>query len=169
MLTPSERRVLVALLCWIASGIVLDAFLAHRPHSLVPLLGPERAQDVALAGGGDAAALAALAAPSSAAFSPGAAKARAASGSPHGRKLAYDAEGRLDLNVADSTELVLLPGVGPALAGRILAARAGRGRFRSPQDLLEVRGIGEKTLAKLLPKVVVRAAQDSLAADSTGR
>src|SRR5262245_37841561 len=155
MLTPSERRLLVALLCWLASGLALDALLTHRPRALVPWLGPERARDVTLAGrdGGDGAgAYAALAAASA----PGKSHPRPAG--RRGRGFVYDAEGRLDLNLADSTELVLLPGVGPALASRILAARQKRGRFQTPRDLLEVRGIGEKTLAKLLPKVAVRTA-----------
>jgi competence ComEA-like helix-hairpin-helix protein len=167
MLTPSERRVLVALLCWLATGIVLDAVVEHRPQALVPLLGPERSLDVALAGrdpGDGGTAVAALAA-FAATTVPG--KSHARPGPGRGRGHVYDALGRLDLNLADSTDLVLLPGVGPALAGRILAAREKKGRFLSPQDLLDVRGIGEKTLAKLLPKVAVRTAQDSLAADTT--
>jgi competence protein ComEA len=160
MLTPSERRVLIALVTWLAAGAALDAVLAHRPRLLVPWLGPERAAQVALAGASDAEATVA-ASPS------GHAPAHAAAPKPRGRAFVYDAQGRLDLNLADSTELVLLPGVGPALAGRILEARAHRGRFREPRDLLEVRGIGEKTLAKLLPKIAVRADQDSLAARPT--
>lgn len=163
MLTPSERRVLVALVCWLVSGLLLDAVLAHRPRALVPLLGPERASSVALAGQDAGEPGAALAAPSSAG------KTHPRPDAKRGRSVAYDAQGRLDLNLCDSTELVLLPGVGPALAGRILAARRTRGRFQSPRDLLDVRGIGEKTLAKLLPKVAVRTAQDSLVADSTRR
>jgi competence ComEA-like helix-hairpin-helix protein len=166
MLTPSERRVVVALACWLVFGLLLDAIVLHRPKTLVPLLGPERAAQVTLAGRDPeddrGAAFAA-------AFATAPGKAHARPAPPRGRALAYDAQGRLDLNLADSTELVLLPGVGPALAGRILAARAERGRFASPRDLLEVRGIGEKTLAKLLPKVAVRTVQDSLAADSTRR
>ena len=164
MLTPSERRVLVALACWLASGLALDAVLLHRPRMLVPLLGPERAASVVAAGrdpdDAAGAAFAALPAPGKAHTPPAPAR---------GRALAYDSAGRLDLNLADSIELVLLPGVGPALAGRILAARSQKGRFGSARDLLGVRGIGEKTLAKLLPKVAVRTAQDSLAADSTRR
>src|SRR5262245_35954506 len=158
MLTPSERRVLVALVSWLALGAALDAVLAHRPRLLVPWLGPERAAHVALAGAADAEAGA------STATGPGRPPAHAAAPARRGRGFVYDAQGRLDLNLADSTELVLLPGVGPALAGRILEARAHRGRFRDPKDLLEVRGIGEKTLAKLLPKIAVRADKDSLAA-----
>jgi competence protein ComEA len=157
MLTPSERRVLIVLVCWLAAGAVLDAVLAHRPRLLVPWLGPERAAQVALAGAAD---LEADAAPSTVAP---ASTRKGAGPKPRGRAFVYDAQGRLDLNLADSTELVLLPGVGPALAGRILEARTRRGRFRDAKDLLDVRGIGEKTLAKLLPKIAVRADQDSLA------
>lgn len=155
MLTPSERRVAIALVSWLAAGAVLDAVLAHRPRLLVPWLGPERAAQVALAGTAEAEDGSAP----RAAHAP----AHAAPAKPRGRGFVYDAQGRLDLNLADSTELVLLPGVGPALAGRILEARAQRGRFHDPKDLLEVRGIGEKTLAKLLPKIAVRADKDSLA------
>jgi competence protein ComEA len=168
MLTPTERRVAVALVCWLASGLVLDAVLLHRPRTLVPWLGPERAQGVSQAGGDTAPATALPVVPASASASPGA-RPRPRSSAPRGRSFVYDQDGRLDLNLADSTELVLLPGVGPALAGRILAARGRKGRFQSPRDLLEVRGIGEKTLAKLLPKVGVRTVQDSLAAGTAGR
>ena len=165
MLTPSERRVVVALLCWLASGLLLDVVLVRRPGALVPWLGPERAFEVTLAGGGESAEpQAAFASALAARKKPG-----HDAKSARGRAVVYDAQGRLDLNRADSTELLLLPGVGPALAGRILAERARRGAFRTAQDLLDVRGIGEKTLAKLLPKVAVAAAQDSLAADSSGR
>ena len=159
MLTPSERRVLVALVSWLAAGAALDAVLAHRPRLLAPWLGPERAAQVALAGAPEAQAGAPATTPG-----PTQAAAHAAVPQHRGRAFVYDAQGRLDLNLADSTELVLLPGVGPALAGRILGARTHRGRFRDPKDLLEVRGIGDKTLAKLLPKITVRADQDSLAA-----
>lgn len=59
----------------------------------------------------------------------------------------------LDLNRAGAEELERLPGVGPALARRILEARAARGRFRSPDELLEIRGIGPTTLERLRPRV----------------
>jgi competence protein ComEA len=66
-------------------------------------------------------------------------------------------DGYLDLNAADSLALVALPGIGPALAGRILAARAQRGRFGRLEELLEVRGIGAKRLEQLKGYVVVGA------------
>lgn len=62
----------------------------------------------------------------------------------------------LDLNRAGETDLTTLPGVGPALAARILELRSERGRFKDIRDLLEVRGIGEVTLERLRPLVTVR-------------
>lgn len=60
---------------------------------------------------------------------------------------------RLDLNRAGVEDLQLLPGIGPALAERIVAHRSREGRFREPEDLLAVSGIGPATLARLLPLV----------------
>jgi len=56
--------------------------------------------------------------------------------------------GPVDINRADTLELQGLPGVGPALARRIVEAR-GQAPFRSVDDLLRVRGIGPATLARL--------------------
>lgn len=58
-------------------------------------------------------------------------------------------DGLIDLNNADQTELETLPGVGPALAQRIIAWRDENGRFHSVDDLLAVSGIGDKVLAGL--------------------
>jgi competence protein ComEA len=64
-------------------------------------------------------------------------------------------DGRVVLNRASEEDLTKLPGIGPSRAKAILALRARIGRFRAPQDLLRVKGIGRKTLARLLPMVVV--------------
>src|SRR5262245_34897041 len=61
----------------------------------------------------------------------------------------------IDVNSADSAELVRIPGVGPVTAQSILAARADR-RFASIDDLDRVRGIGPKTLEKIRPYVIVK-------------
>lgn len=61
----------------------------------------------------------------------------------------------VNLNRTDSAGLESLPGIGPALAGRILARRR-QARFERVDDLLEVRGIGPATLGRLRPLVVVR-------------
>jgi len=62
---------------------------------------------------------------------------------------------KLDLNKATAAELDALPGIGPAIAARIIEQRKRAGGFRSVEDLLEVRGIGEKTLAKFRQWVYV--------------
>jgi len=67
--------------------------------------------------------------------------------------------GKLDLNGATLTELDGLPGIGPALAQRILDERARVGGFRRVDDLLDVRGIGEKTLSRFRAYVYVSGPQ----------
>lgn len=56
----------------------------------------------------------------------------------------------VNINTAPAEELEIIPGVGPVLAGRIVERRA-RGRFRRPEDLLGVKGIGPKSLQKMRP------------------
>jgi len=65
------------------------------------------------------------------------------------------ATGPLDLNTATVAQLDTLPGVGPVLAGRIVAWRQENGRFTQVDDLGEVQGIGDATLARLRPLVRV--------------
>ena len=48
----------------------------------------------------------------------------------------------LNVNTATADELEDLPGIGPALAERILAWRAGNGPFSGPEDLQQVSGVG---------------------------
>lgn len=57
----------------------------------------------------------------------------------------------IDPNAASATELRRLPGIGPALAARIVAYRDSAGPFRKPTDLARVKGIGARTLARLQP------------------
>lgn len=59
----------------------------------------------------------------------------------------------VDLNEASIGELDSLPGIGKALAERIIAQRP----YRTVDDLRKVKGIGDKTLEKLRPHVVVRS------------
>jgi competence ComEA-like helix-hairpin-helix protein len=55
--------------------------------------------------------------------------------------------GRIDINAATEKELKMIPGVGPVLASRIIAARP----FHSADDLKKVNGIGDKKYAKIRP------------------
>ena len=64
-------------------------------------------------------------------------------------------DGFLDLNLADSLDLEALPGIGPTLAGRILAHRRRVGRFGSVAELRQVRGIGPGRLSELAGLVTV--------------
>jgi competence protein ComEA len=56
---------------------------------------------------------------------------------------------KVNLNTASVEQLTTLPGVGPKLAARIVEYRQKSGTFRSPQELLNVQGIGEKNFAKM--------------------
>ena len=62
----------------------------------------------------------------------------------------------VDINRASAGELATLPGIGPALAQRIVAFRAQSGGFDDPEDLLDIAGITEHKLAEIAPYVFVR-------------
>ncbi|MDD2430897.1 MAG: helix-hairpin-helix domain-containing protein [Firmicutes bacterium] len=72
-------------------------------------------------------------------------------------KVAKTANGKplLNINTADYDQLVELPGIGPVLAERILTYRLEKGRFLSLDELMEVRGIGEKLLLKIKPYLTI--------------
>jgi competence ComEA-like helix-hairpin-helix protein len=67
------------------------------------------------------------------------------------RATATAGDGLVDINRAGPDELERLPGIGPAIARRIVAHRDSAGPFHTAEDLLAVRGIGPATLARLLP------------------
>ena len=69
-------------------------------------------------------------------------------------------EGPVDINAAGAEELQRLTGIGPALAGRIIEYREEHGPFRSAEEMLEVKGIGEATLAKFREDIAVGPVQD---------
>ena len=60
---------------------------------------------------------------------------------------------RVDVNTASADLLDTVPGIGPALASRIIEYRERNGPFRSPEGLEAVRGIGPRSLEKMLPYV----------------
>lgn len=56
---------------------------------------------------------------------------------------------KVNINAATAKELQGLPGVGQVTAERIIAYRTEKGKFRSPDDLLKVKGVGKKSLEKI--------------------
>ena len=65
-------------------------------------------------------------------------------------------DGRIDINTADAAQLQRMNGVGPVTAQRIIVYRAEHGPYTSVDDLLNVKGIGAKTLEKIRSQAVAR-------------
>jgi competence protein ComEA len=65
----------------------------------------------------------------------------------------------LNLNTATSAQLESLPGVGKSMADRIIEYRQKNGGFKKAEDLMNVKGIGEKSFLKLKSMVTVVAAK----------
>ncbi|MDD4955781.1 MAG: helix-hairpin-helix domain-containing protein [Candidatus Omnitrophica bacterium] len=61
----------------------------------------------------------------------------------------------ISLNTADAPELEKIPGVGPAIANRIIEYRAAYGRFLSLDDLKKVKGIGDKKFNLMKDHIVL--------------
>ena len=72
-----------------------------------------------------------------------------------GGATAVDPAALIDLNAATVAQLETLPGIGPTLAGAIVAERDRRGGFRSVNELREVRGIGDARFADVRDRVTV--------------
>ena len=64
-------------------------------------------------------------------------------------------DGKVNINLADQTELQQIPGVGPATAEKIIQYRESQGRFRTIEDIQNVNGIGQKTFEKLKDMIIV--------------
>jgi competence protein ComEA len=69
--------------------------------------------------------------------------------------LAAEVSGVVNINTANSEQLSLLPRVGPTVAQRIVDFRQENGRFQSLEDLMLVRGIGEKTFELIKPYITL--------------
>lgn len=61
----------------------------------------------------------------------------------------------ININQADIETLATLPGIGPKIAERITAYRESNGPFQSVDELINVKGIGEKMLEKIKPLITV--------------
>ena len=73
------------------------------------------------------------------------------------RPAAAAVEGKrvVNINTADAAKLSFLPRVGPAVAERIVQYRKDNGPFKSVEDLMHVRGIGEKTYDLIKPYITL--------------
>jgi competence protein ComEA len=69
------------------------------------------------------------------------------------QSMQLSSDSRINLNLATEADLDSLPGVGPVMAGRIIAWRESNQRFHSIEELQEVPGIGPKVFANLKPLV----------------
>ena len=64
-------------------------------------------------------------------------------------------DARIDLNRASAEELQEITGIGPVLSEAIVAWREENGPFRQAEDLLQVPGIGEKTVEAVRDELVI--------------
>ena len=67
---------------------------------------------------------------------------------------AVSLEGQVNINTASAAELELLPGIGPAIAQRIVDYRE-KHTFQQRNNIMRVKGIGQKTFAKIKDFLVV--------------
>lgn len=98
----------------------------------------------------------ALAAPAASAAAPTTTAAAGDDDRPAPRRTGKSVSGKLNLNTATADQLILLPGVGPSKAERIVAFRAKHGPFKRVADLRRVKGFGYRSLKKLEPFLDVK-------------
>lgn len=65
------------------------------------------------------------------------------------------AEKKININTASLEELQMLPRIGPKVAQRIIDFRKEHGRFKKTEDIMKVKGIGEKTFEKFKDLITV--------------
>ena len=104
---------------------------------------------------------AAPAAPSPSVASEQSGQTAAAASPANDRPIAPAIASRIDVNAASQTELESLPGIGPALARRIMDDRERFGPFATVESLTRVKGIGPKTLERLRPLIRAGAPADT--------
>ena len=60
---------------------------------------------------------------------------------------------KVNINTANTEELTAITGIGPKTADSIVAYRKKNGKFKNANDLLNIKGIGEKSLKKMTPQL----------------
>ena len=83
----------------------------------------------------------------------------AAQGKAAPRAAAKPASTTVNLNTASATEFEALPGIGAKTAARIIEYRQKNGPFKKVEELMNVRGIGEKNFLKLKTQLTVGTAK----------
>jgi competence protein ComEA len=78
---------------------------------------------------------------------------------------AASSKAAINLNAATVDQLETLPGIGRKTAERIIEHRSKSGGFKRIEDLMNVKGIGEKSFLKLKPLVVVVPKSDKTSGD----
>jgi len=63
---------------------------------------------------------------------------------------------KVNINTATQEQLMSLKGIGESYAQRIIEYREKNGPFQAPEDLLKVKGIGDKTLEAIKDNIVVK-------------
>jgi len=63
--------------------------------------------------------------------------------------------GKVNINTASASELDTLPGIGPVYAERIIEYRNANGGFKTPAEIKNIKGIGDKTYEKLKDSITV--------------
>jgi len=64
----------------------------------------------------------------------------------------------VNINTASESQLAKLPGIGPSIAERIVRYRQKTGLFKTPEDLKQVKGIGDKTYIKIKHLIITNQA-----------
>jgi competence ComEA-like helix-hairpin-helix protein len=77
--------------------------------------------------------------------------------------------GLVNINTATRVELKELPGIGKAIAGRIIRHREKHGRFRKVEELLVIRGISRRRFEELRLLVTIGEAKQTKDAEEKGR
>jgi competence protein ComEA len=72
--------------------------------------------------------------------------------------------GIVNINTASAVDLEALPGIGAKTAARIIDYRQKNGPFKKIEELMNVRGVGEKNFLKLKPQITVAAKADGASA-----